>query len=174
MSDDENPRSPVSDELDVPPSQPDPDNAEHVLSTEDLTYPTISIDSGSISPTSGVDLSTPLDRSDIQALLRDLDAALTSHDLCLEGPDHRAIFGLGPGEVSIGFDPDADQLGRLTIQIDLRAKALTYADVEARHVGARGGCGFIPKGMLTGEIDPTDARCYNWIEDAAEHLDRSE
>lgn len=171
MGDEDPSRSEISDELDVPTEQPTEADGEHILSLEELSYPTIRFSSGSISPTDGIELTDSHDRAGIQSVLRDLDDALTSHDLCLEGPDIRTIFGLGPGSVSVEFDPDEDHVGTLSITIDLKAKALTYADVETREVGARGGLGFIPKGMLTGEIDPDGARCYNWIEDPVAHLD---
>lgn len=169
MNDDQH--SSDGDEFEVPTSVPDPEEGDHVLPPEDLTYPTLSFDEGSVSPETGIDLEAELDRTGVQSVLRDLDDALTSHDLCIEGPDRRAIFGLGPGDVSVHFEPDADQVGRLSIQIDLRAKALTYAESDTPHVGARGGVGFIPKAMLTGEVDPDSARCYNWIDDPTAHLD---
>ncbi len=171
MTDEDPPRSQISDELDVPEQQPTPADDDHILPEDDLRYPTLSFSDGSISPTSGISLRDTFDRSSIQSILRDLDAALTSHDLCVAGPERRTIFGLGPGSVSVDFDPDEDHLGTLSITIDLRAKALSYTDTETIEVGARGGRGFIPKGILTGDIDPESARCYNWIADPAAHLE---
>ncbi len=168
---DEPPRSRISDELDVPSEPPEPTDGSHILPLDELRYPTLTFEDGTVSPTTGIQVRTEQDRVGIQSLLRDIEAALASHDLCVEGPDNRVIFGIGPGAVSIEFDPDADQLGTLSIQIDLRAKALTYNDIHTPHVGARGSRGFIPRGMLTGEIDPADARCYNWIDDPTAHLD---
>lgn len=174
MTDEEAPRSAVSDDLDVPNEQPTEEDDDHILPLEDLRYPTLSFSKGSISPETGIHLADTLDRAAIQGVLGDLDDALTSHDLCVEGPSSRAIFGLGPGSVSVDFTPDEEHLGTLSITIDLKAKALTYADADAIEVGARGGRGFIPKGMLTGEIAPGEARCYNWIDEPATHLTETE
>jgi len=165
MSDDRRQRSRISDELDVPDESPDPDADEHILPPEELRYPSIEFESGQVDPTTGIDLSVGLDRSGLQAFLRDLDDALSSHDLCLVGPDRRVTFGLGTGSVDVTFDPDEDHLGTLEFTIKLRAKALEYAERDTREVGARGGLGFIPRAMLTGDIDPGEARCYNWIDD---------
>ena len=170
----EDERSSISDELDVPPSMPAVDAVDHMLPAGELNYPTLVFEEGTVSPATGIKLRESLDRPGIKQVLEDLGSALTSHDLCVEGPDRRAIFGIGPGDVSISFEPDEDHLGTLSISIDLKAKALTYADADARHVGARGGCGFIPKAMLTGDIDAEAARCYNWIDDPTEHLDSPE
>lgn len=170
MSDDSPRRSSISDELDVPDAQPDPASDDHILPLEELTYPTLTFETGQVTPET-IELSGAFDRAGIQSILRDLDDALTSHDLCLAGPDRRAIFGLGPGRVDITFDPDDAHLGELEVTVRLKAKALDYADSDTTEVGKRGGLGFIPRAMLTGEIDPGTARCYNWIDDPTAGLD---
>lgn len=46
----------------------------------------------------------------------------------------------------------------------LRAKALVVADPDDPKVGARGGRGFVPLAMLTGDGDVEGFRCYNWMD----------
>ncbi len=174
MSDERRHRSKVSDELEVPSTPPTSKDDDHILPLEDLCYPTLHFTDGMIDPDEGIQLNDSFDRAGIQSVLRDLDGALTSHDLCLEDQDRRVIFGLGPSEISVDFTPDEEQLGSLDITISLRAKALTYADADMPEVGARGGKGFIPKAMLTGDIEPGQARCYNWIDDPTHGLTSDE
>lgn len=174
MSDEKPTRSSISDELEVPSEQPTSEDDDHILPLDDLCYPTLTFEDGHISPTRGIHLEDSFDREGVQSILRDLDGALTSHDLCIADGDRRVIFGIGPGDVTVDFTPDKNHLGRLEFTISLRAKALTYADEDTPEVGARGGKGFIPKAMLTGDIEPGKARCYNWIDDPVEGLELPE
>ncbi|MFW6153241.1 MAG: hypothetical protein ACOC42_02655 [Halobacteriota archaeon] len=174
MSEEQPDRSRISDELGVPEEPPTASDDDHILPLDDLRYPTITFPEGSIDPVAGINLSGHYGRDDLRSLLADLDGALTSHDLCLESPDRRVTFGIGPGDVSVDFEPDEQHLGRLEITLSLRAKALTYAEADDVEVGARGGLGFIPKAMLTGDIEPGEARCYNWIDDPTAGLSSSE
>lgn len=165
-NDEDGPDQPPIEELVPDPDDPIDGTDPHVLAPEDLTYDTIELD-GSVSPTDGIDATQDLDRETATEWLAALENGVTTHDLAIEGDDRRVTFGMAPDDVEVGFDPDEEHLGTLSVTFNFKAKALRYDPADERPVGARGGRGFIPIEMLTTDQDPADFRCYNWIEDPA-------
>ncbi|MFP9059517.1 hypothetical protein ACLI4R_03170 [Natrialbaceae archaeon A-chndr2] len=162
-------RSAISDELEVPAEPPDPETTDHVLSEDELVYPTLTFDGGEIGGEGEFELQQALDRETMRAWLEDCSDALTSHDLGIETPNETAILGLGSGDVSMTFDPDENHVGTLEVTFSMNAKLMTRADdPEVRQAGARGGEGFIPLAMVTENQEPNSFRCYNWIDDPLE------
>lgn len=157
--------SALPDGIPDPESPPDFDADPHVLPTEDLVYPTFEFDSGTLSPETGFDLERSLDRDEMGSWLDSLSGALESHDLAVEGENLRATFGVAPDDVQLSFDPDDDHRGSLSVTLTFDAKVMRYEDADERPRGSRGGRGFIPIEMLTGDRDPDDFRCYNWVDD---------
>ncbi|WP_290815206.1 hypothetical protein [Halovivax sp.] len=155
-----------SNDLDVPETPPDPKSTDHVLPTDQLVYPTLAFDSGTVSP-EGFDCRRELDADAMADWLEGLAGALISHDLAVEGADNRAYLGIAPSAVDLTFDPDDDHRGTIELTVSLDAKVMRYEDADARPTGARGGRGFVPIEMLTGDRPPESFRCYNWIEDPA-------
>jgi hypothetical protein len=100
------------------------------------------------------------------AWLEDLAGGLVSHDVALAAPDRRVTLGVAPEGADVTFDPAEDGVGDLEVTFRLRATAMTVADTDDPVVGARGGKGFVPLAMLTGDRDPGEFRCYNWVADA--------
>ncbi|MCU4751401.1 hypothetical protein OB919_05310 [Halobacteria archaeon AArc-curdl1] len=159
-------RSAISDELGVPDHQPDPETSSHVLPDEKLVYPEFEFDDGKMDDSGGFDLEQSLAREDMKAWLEELSSGLASHDVGVSTPTDAAIFGVGGGDVSISFEPDDNHTGTLEVTFSLKAKLMTFSDnPDERQAGARGGEGFIPLEMLTGEKEPDTFRCYNWIRD---------
>ncbi|MFP9191861.1 hypothetical protein [Natronosalvus vescus] len=159
-------RSTISDELEVPDHQPDPETASHVLPDEKLVYPDFEFEDGKMADDGGFDLEQSLGREEMQAWLEELSGGLASHDVGVSTPTDAAIFGVGGGDVSMSFEPDENHTGTLEVTFSLKAKLMTYSDdPDERQAGARGGEGFIPLEMLTGEKGPETYRCYNWIRD---------
>ncbi|PSP79551.1 hypothetical protein BRC81_04895 [Halobacteriales archaeon QS_1_68_20] len=138
---------------------------EHALALSDLQYPEFTFEEGSVDDDGGFDLAADLDRGEMQELLGDLAGGLVSHDVGVEGPDGRVTLGVAPEGAEMRFSPDEDHTGEFEVTVRLRAKAMTVADPDDPKVGARGGKGFVPVEMLTGDADPADFRCYNWIDD---------
>lgn len=169
MTDDElnEKRSSVSEEIKVPPRPPDPADTDHVLPDEKLNYPTFTFLEGTMDGDAGsFDLEQSLGRGELVEWLDDLIDGLESHDVGVETDDEMAIFGVGPGSVSMSFEPDADMRGRLTVTIDLSAKLIAFTDDPDTPVaGARGGQGFIPVEMLVDGPESQLFRCWNWIDD---------
>ena len=141
--------------------QPDPD----ALAADELQYPTFAFPDGSVERNGEFDLGRERDHEEMAAWLRDLAGALDSHDLAVEGDDRRATLGVGPEAVEMAFDPDEDHRGTFEVTVRFRAKLMDCVDADATKVGARGGRGFVPVEMLTGDRDPGEFRCYNWIDD---------
>jgi hypothetical protein len=164
---DETDSSPATDETDDPSDapeeviQPDPD----ALDADELQYPTFTFPEGTVARDGAFDLSRERDHEEMAAWLRDLAGALDSHDLAVEGDDRRATLGIGPEAVEMAFDPDEGHKGTFEVTVRFRAKLMDCVDADATKVGARGGRGFVPVEMLTGDRDPGEFRCYNWIED---------
>lgn len=154
---------------DLPPVPEDPAAAvaedDHALAPEDLQYPTLELESGSVADDGTTEGSADLDREAMAGWLEDLAGGLASHDVALAAPDGRVTLGVAPEGAEVSFDPDEDGVGDLTVTFELRAKAMTVADADDSQVGARGGKGFVPLAMLTGDRDPGEFRCYNWVDD---------
>lgn len=148
-----------------PDDPPDLESDPHVLPADDLVYPTFQFDTGTISPEEGFSLSQDLDRDELVEWLDSLAGANVSHDLAVEGENLRPIFGIAPADVELSFEPDGDQTGTLSVTFNLKAKVMRYESADERPRGARGNRGFIPIEMLTGDRDPGEFRCYNWIDD---------
>lgn len=138
---------------------------DHALPPEELQYPEFEFDEGAVAPDGTFDLTRDLDREATQALLRDLAGGLASHDVGVAAPNRRVTLGVAPGDVEMSFDPDDDHTGTFEVTLSLRAKAMDVQDGDAETVGARGGQGFVPLAMLTEDGDPSEYRCYNWVED---------
>lgn len=142
---------------------------DHALSPEDLAYPTLSFEEGSVGDTGGFDLSRDLDREAMADWLEDLADALRTHDLAVESPDGHVRLGVSPEGVDARFDPgesgeDGPGPGDLAVSFRFRAAPMFVADDPSKTaVGARGGKGFVPVEQLT--TDREQFRCYNWIED---------
>jgi hypothetical protein len=141
------------------------------LDSEDLQYPTFTFPDASVGPDGGFDAERPLDYDTMAEWLRDLAGGLGSHDIAVEGADRRVIFGIGPDDVAMSFEPDDDHRGTVEVTFTLKAKAMTVGDTDDPQAGARGGRGFVPVEMLTGDRDPSDFRCYNWIADPGETVE---
>lgn len=165
------PSEPESDSDGLPAGIPDPESPpdfdadQHVLPPEDLVYPTFEFENGDISTTDGFALDEELDHEGMQSWLDSLANAVGTHDLAVEGADLRATLGIAPADVQVSFTPDEEQRGTLSVTFSFDAKVMRYEDADERPLGARGGQGFIPIEMLTTDRDPSDFRCYNWIED---------
>ncbi|WP_433628191.1 hypothetical protein [Halomicrococcus sp. NG-SE-24] len=133
------------------------------LPPEDLRYPEFVFESGDVASDGAFDLRRDLDREEMADWLQDLAGGLASHDVAVESPDGYVTFGVGAEDVAMSFDPGED-VGELSVTFSLRAKPMFVADdPDGRKVGARGGRGFVPVEMLTGERETF--RCYNWIDD---------
>lgn len=162
---DEDPPDASDDRPDVPedPAAAVADD-DHALPPEDLQYPTLELDDGSVAADGTASGSAALDREAMTALLADLAGGLTSHDVAVEAPDRRVTLGVAPEGVDVSFDPGEGGTGPLEVTFRLRAGTMTVQDADERPVGARGGRGFVPLAMLTGDRDPGDFRCYNWVD----------
>ncbi|MFC7175588.1 hypothetical protein [Halosegnis marinus] len=128
----------------------------------DLRYPTLDTEDG-VGADGTLDATVPLDGERAAAWLRDLADAVESHDLGVAGDSYRGIYGIGPREATLAFDPDADHRGELSVTVRFAARTMTVEDADTDPVGARGGRGFVPLAMLTGDRDPGEFRCYNWV-----------
>jgi hypothetical protein len=150
-----------------PPVPEDPETAvaadDHALPPSDLQYPEFSVEGGEVEDDGTFDLTTDLDREEMQDWLADLADGLASHDVGVETPDGRVTLGVAPEDVELSFDPEEDHTGRFEVTFGLHAKAMTVQDADEPKVGARGGKGFVPLAMLAEDDGPY--RCYNWIED---------
>jgi hypothetical protein len=154
----------TEDAADEPESESEDESEDHSLPEEALQYPTFSFEEGAVSDRGGFDLSKELDREEVQAWLEDLAGGLASHDVAVESPEGYVSFGVGPGDVEMRFDPDEEFRGELEVTFRLNAKAMFVADdPDQPKMGARGGRGFIPLEMLTGDREVY--RCYSWIDD---------
>ena len=166
-----NDHRPADEERALPDGIPDPDDPpdfesdSHVLSEDDLVYPTFEFEEGAISQDDGFALQRELDREEMGSWLDSLSGALVSHDLAVEGENLRATFGFAPDDVEMSFDPDETHRGKLTVTLSLDAKVMCYERADERPRGNRGNRGFIPLEMLTSDRDPETFRCYNWISD---------
>lgn len=154
----------LPDGIPDPESSADFEDDPHVLADEELAYPTLEFTDSELTQ-EGFDLAEACDREEMESVLDAVAGALVSHDLAVEGDDLRATFGIAPDDLRVQFDPDEDQRGTLTLTVSLDAKVMRYEDADARPIGNRGGRGFIPIEMLTGDRDASDFRCYNWIDD---------
>lgn len=142
------------------------DGDDHALDLDDLQYPEFVFEGGDIGARGGFDLSRDCSREELQSLLRDLAGGLSSHDVAVESPDGHVRLGVAPQGVSMRFDPDEEFTGEFEVTVRLRAKAMFVNDDPSKtKVGARGGRGFVPVEMLTSDRDPSEFRCYNWIDD---------
>lgn len=142
---------------------PEGDDPGHALSTEELNYPTFEFDDGSIDSDGSFDLSRGTNYDEMAELAEDLAGALASHDLGVSTPAGFLTLGVGPKEVEAAFEPGENHRGELEITFRLSAKAMFVADDDETAVGSRGGKGFVPVSMLTGDRELH--RCYNWIDD---------
>lgn len=145
----------VSDDL-----EPDPD----ALPAEALSYPDLDVGDG-VGADGSVDATVELDFDSAAEWLHELADAVGSHDLGFTGDSYRGIYGVGPREVSVSFDPDADHTGELEVSFRFGARTMQVDDADAPKVGARGGKGFIPLAMLTGDRETDQYLCYNWVEE---------
>jgi len=143
------------------PIPPDPD----ALDADELRYPEFEFPDGSVARDGTFDVARDRDHDEMADLLRDLAGAVGTHDLAVEGADRRATLGIGPDAVEMAFDPDDDHAGTFEVTLRFRAKLMDCVGADAPKVGARGGSGFVPVEMLTGDRDPSEFRCYNWIDD---------
>lgn len=138
---------------------------EHGLALEDLQYPTLVLETGTVRDDGSADGERELDRESMADWLEDLAGGLASHDVAIEAPDGRVTLGVAPEGAAVSFDPGDDGVGELAVTFSLRAKAMVRNDPDDPKVGARGGKGFVPLAMLTDDAGPGEYRCYNWIED---------
>lgn len=139
---------------------------EHALPPEDLVYPTLSFEDGSVGENGRFRGSRDLDRAAMAGMLEDLAGALRTHDLAVESDDRHVRLGIAPEGVDVRFDPgpSGDDASDLSITFQLRAAPMFVADDAAGDpVGARGGKGFVPVEQLA--TDRESFRCYNWIDD---------
>lgn len=157
--------SETHDTLAVPSEPPDPESEPHVLPPEALVYPTFSFDSGDATWRTGFDLHRDLDDETLIEWLDSLAGATGSHDLAVEGSETRVTFGIRPNDVRMTYDPETDRQGSLDVTVSLDAYVVRSEDANARPTGARGDRGFIPFAMVTGDRDPEECRCYNWVDD---------
>lgn len=153
------------DRPDVPEGPETVDEADHVLPLEELQYPTLVLESGTVRDDGSVDGERELDREAMADWLEDLAGGLASHDVAVEAPDGRVTLGVAPEGADVSFDPDSGSVGDFEVTFRLRARAMVVADPDDPKVGARGGRGFVPLAMLTEDADPGEYRCYNWIDD---------
>lgn len=163
----------LPDGIPDPDSPPDFEDDDHVLSVDELAYPTFEF-GGELSQEEGFDLRRERDREELEAWLEELSGALTSHDLAVEGDDLRAIFGVRPDDVRMQFEPDEDHRGELTVTLSLDAKVMRYERTDEQAAGNRGGRGFIPMAMLEEGRDASEFRCYNWVDDPTVDTDADE
>lgn len=150
----------------VDDSIPDGDDPGHALPEEDLHYPTIEFDEGAVDADGAFDLSKETDREAMGAVATALADALTSHDLGIETPNGFTTLGIAPEDVEVSFDPDEEHRGELAFTFRLSAKSMFVADADTEKVGSRGGQGFVPLEMLTGDRDVY--RCYSWVDDPSD------
>lgn len=166
----------LPDGIPDPDSPPEFEDEDHVLSEDELVYPTFEFEEGEISQEEGFDLSRDRDRDreGMKSWLDSLSGALTSHDLAVEAENLRAIFGVAPDDVRMQFDPDEDHRGTLTVTLAFDAKVMRYENAEDRPMGNRGGRGFIPLTMLEEGREASDFRCYSWIDDPTVETDEGD
>jgi len=157
-----------------PESPPDFATDSHVLPEDELVYPTFAFDTGDVSVDEEFRLAQELDREEMQSWLDSLAGGLGSHDIAVEGENDRATFGVAPEDVQISFEPGEGERGRLSVTFSLDATVVRVVDADERPLGARGERGFIPTAMLTGDRDPDEFRCYNWVDDPTEAGDGGE
>lgn len=138
---------------------------DHALPPEELQYPEFEFDEGSVAADGTFDLTRAVDREDLQTLLRELAGGLGSHDVGVAAPDRRVTLGVAPEDVQMSFDPDDDHAGTFEVTISMHATAMDVQDADGETVGARGGSGFVPLAMLTEDRDPSQYRCYSWVDD---------
>ncbi|USZ69449.1 hypothetical protein NGM10_06865 [Halorussus salilacus] len=145
------------------------DADDHALPPEDLRYPEYVFEKGDIADDGSFDLSADLDRGQLREWVEDLAGGLASHDVAVESPDGYVTLGVAPEGVSLSFDPEEGGVGDFEFTVEMRAKAMFVADdPDGEKVGARGGKGFVPIEMLTGEAEADEFRCYNWVDDPTE------
>lgn len=138
-------------------------DTDHVLPDEELNYPTLSFESGTIGTDGRFELSQPLDREAMGEWAEGIAGALGSHDLAVSTPEGLVTFGVAPNQVDATFEADEDNSGTLEVTFHLSAKAMFVADGSEEVVGSRGETGFVPVSMLSDDQDRF--RCYNWIDD---------
>lgn len=152
-------------DLAVPEDPPDPAECEHVLAPEQLCYPTFEFESGEFTEAGGFALSRALDRATARDWLDDLAGGLTSHDVAVRTPGGVGVMGVGTPNFSMRFDPNEEGRGDLVVELRMPASMLAFSsDPAVPFAGARGGRGFIPLAMLTGERAHDEFRCYNWLD----------
>lgn len=135
--------------------------SDDALPSDHLRYPEFAVGDG-VAADGSVAAERDLTREELCAWLSDLGDGVVSHDVAVEGDDHRATFGVAPDGVAVSFEPDENYRGTLEFTFRFRARAMDVADADAPKVGARGGRGFIPFAMLAEDADPAKFRCYNW------------
>ena len=142
---------------------------DHALAPEDLQYPEYVFEEGDIAEDGSFELDADLDREELREWVEDLAGGLASHDIAVESPEGYVTLGVAPEGASVRFDPDESGVGEFEFTVEMRAKAMFVADdPDGEKVGARGGTGFIPIEMLTGEGEAEEFRCYNWMDDSDE------
>ncbi|UPW02163.1 hypothetical protein M0R88_08725 [Halorussus gelatinilyticus] len=156
-------------EADSESSETPEDDHGHGLPPEDLQYPEFVFEEGEVGPDGSFDLAADLDRDKLREWVEDLAGGLASHDVAVESPEGYVTLGVAPEGVSTSFDPDESGVGAFEFTVEMRAKAMFVADdPDGEKVGARGGKGFIPIEMLTGDGDAEEFRCYNWMDDSSD------
>lgn len=140
----------------------------HALPLEDLQYPEFSFDEGCVDEDGGFNLERDLSPEEMSEWLDELSGGIASHDVAVEGPDGRVTMGVRPKAAAMRFDPGDDHLGEFEVTLRFDARAMVVNDPDDPKVGARGGRGFVPLSMLTGDDDPETFRCYNWIDDPSD------
>ncbi|NHN61115.1 MULTISPECIES: hypothetical protein [Halorussus] len=150
-------------------SEADGAGHDHGLPPEHLQYPEFAFEEGEVGTDGSFDLAADLDRDELREWVADLAGGLASHDVAVESPEGYVTLGVAPEGVSMSFDPDESGVGEFEFTVEMRAKAMFVADdPDGEKVGARGGKGFIPIEMLTGEGEAEEFRCYNWMDDSSD------
>lgn len=143
--------------------------AEHALSVDELRYPEFAFEADGVDEDGRTDLERELDHEEMAEWLDELAGGLGSHDVAVTAADGHATFGVAPDTVAISFDPDENGRGKLEFTFTMDAKVMFSSDdPDLPKVGARAGRGFVPVEMLTSDRDPSEFRCYNWLDDSFE------
>ncbi|WP_435180384.1 hypothetical protein [Halorussus sp. AFM4] len=159
----------MTDEDDGRGGTADESDHDRGLPPEDLQYPEFVFEAGEVGPDGSFDLAADLDREELREWIEDLAGGLASHDVAVESPEGYVTLGVAPEGVSTSFDPDESGVGAFEFTVEMRAKAMFVADdPDGEKVGARGGKGFVPIEMLTGESEAEEFRCYNWMGDSTD------
>ncbi|WP_115863124.1 hypothetical protein [Halorussus litoreus] len=156
-----------ADEDEAADGQNGADSDDPAIAPEGLQYPEFVFGEGEIADDGSFELDADLDREELREWVEDLAGGLGSHDVAVESPDGYVTLGVAPEGVRMEFDPDESGVGEFEFTVEMRAKAMFVAsDPDGEKVGARGGTGFVPIEMLTGEDgDAEEFRCYNWIDE---------